>query len=111
MPKHKAPDIATNLRQRIQRGDWSSERNLPNERALAEEFGVARNTIRNAFKLLEGEGLISRHVGRGTVIAERSNNELVAILEKVSGASPLDILNLARYCEWSSAFLSRRRRI
>jgi DNA-binding FadR family transcriptional regulator len=94
MPKHKAPDIAANLRQRIQRGDWSSEGNLPNERALAEEFGVARNTIRNAFKLLEGEGLISRHVGRGTVIAERSNNELVAILEKVSGASPLDILNL-----------------
>jgi DNA-binding FadR family transcriptional regulator len=94
MPKHKAPEIAAELRQRINSGEWNAESAMPNERALALEYGVARNTLRNAFKVLEDEGLINRHVGRGTVIAERSSNELVGILQKISGASPLDILNL-----------------
>lgn len=94
MPKHKAPDIAANLKNRIQSGEWSTAQAVPNERALALEFGVARNTIRNAFKTLEAEGLISRHVGRGTMVKEKASDELAGILTKVSGASPLDILNL-----------------
>ena len=85
MPKHKAPEIADEMRTRIQRGKWSTATALPNERALAEEFGVARNTIRNAFKTLESEGLISRHVGRGTLVAEKASDELVRILDKTTG--------------------------
>jgi DNA-binding FadR family transcriptional regulator len=103
MPKHKAPEIAVKMRARIQRGEWSTATALPNERALAEEFGVARNTIRNAFKTLESEGLISRHVGRGTLVAEKASDELVRILDKISGASPLDILNLRLIIEPQSA--------
>ena len=94
MPKHKAPEIAANLRSRIQNGEWAADGAVPNERALAEDFGVARNTIRNALETLEDEGLIGRHVGRGTVIKEKASGELVEILGKVSGASPLDLLNL-----------------
>jgi DNA-binding FadR family transcriptional regulator len=103
MPKYKAPEIADKMRTRIQRGEWSTAIALPNERALAEEFGVARNTIRNAFKALESEGLISRHVGRGTLVAEKASDELVRILDKISGASPLDILNLRLIIEPQSA--------
>jgi DNA-binding FadR family transcriptional regulator len=92
MPKHKASDIATEIKGRIESGDWASA--IPNERALALDFGVARNTIRKAFKALEAEGLISRHVGRGTVVKEKASDELTRIIANMSGASPLDILNL-----------------
>ena len=106
MPKHKAPEISSKLRERIANGEWSAEKAMPNERALALEFGVARNTIRNAFAMLETEGLISRHVGRGTIVKEKPSDELVGILEKISGASPLDILNLRLMVEPQVAALA-----
>jgi Transcriptional regulators len=39
---------------------------LPTERALAEMLSAPRSTIRRALDALEAEGLIERHVGRGT---------------------------------------------
>jgi DNA-binding FadR family transcriptional regulator len=94
MPKHKAPEIAAALKARIDSGEWAAAGAIPNERALALEFGVARNTIRNAFKALEAEGLISRHVGRGTMVKQKASDELARIVANMSGASPLDLLNL-----------------
>jgi DNA-binding FadR family transcriptional regulator len=94
MARFKATDITTILRDRIETGMWRTDESLPNERSLAEEFGVARNTIRNALKTLENEDLISREVGRGTIVKQRTSDELRRVLERISGASPLDILNL-----------------
>ncbi|HVC26321.1 MAG TPA: FCD domain-containing protein [Acidimicrobiales bacterium] len=42
---------------------------LPTERQLAEDLGVTRTAVRNALRLLEAEGRISREVGRGTFLA------------------------------------------
>jgi DNA-binding FadR family transcriptional regulator len=103
MPSYKARDITENLRSRIQNGEWGAASSFPNERSLAEEFGVARGTIRNAFKVLEEEGLISRHVGRGTIVKEKASDDLLKILHTVSGASPLDILNLRLIIEPQAA--------
>ena len=44
---------------------------LPPERILCEEFGVSRMTLRQAFKTLEGEGLLESHRGRGTFVASK----------------------------------------
>jgi len=45
---------------------WRPGERLPTERALGARHGVARNTVRRALDALEREGLIRRHVGRGT---------------------------------------------
>lgn len=42
---------------------------IPPERALAEEFGVARMTVRQALDDLVSEGRLQRHQGRGTFVA------------------------------------------
>ncbi len=41
---------------------------LPPERALCEQFGISRMTLRQAMGLLDREGLIESRRGRGTVV-------------------------------------------
>lgn len=94
MPKHLAPDIARDISGRIISGAFAAGSLLPNERALAEQYGVARNTIRNALDTLERDGLIARHVGRGTIVKSKPSDHLASLIEKISGAAPIDILNL-----------------
>ena len=47
-------------------GRWQAGEKLPTERALGQQYGVARNTVRRALQALQDEALIVRHVGRGT---------------------------------------------
>ena len=44
---------------------------VPAESMLAEEFGVARMTVRAALNALEADGLIERIQGRGTFVRQR----------------------------------------
>jgi DNA-binding FadR family transcriptional regulator len=41
---------------------------LPSERSLAQSLGVGRAELRKALGVLEGQGRIRRHVGRGTFL-------------------------------------------
>lgn len=45
---------------------------LPNEKALAEELGVSRSTIRSAVRDLVGQGVLEIKIGRGTYVVEQS---------------------------------------
>ena len=44
---------------------------LPPERQLCAEFGVTRGRLRKAMAVLEAEGQVWRHVGRGTFFGPR----------------------------------------
>lgn len=58
---------------------------LPDERFLAAEFSVSRNSIREALELLREEGLIDRVPGVGTVVVadkvEHGLNQLMGLAE------------------------------
>lgn len=56
--------IATHLRRQIVRGELNAGDTLPPESELMEQFGVSRPTLREAFRILEAETLIS--VRRGS---------------------------------------------
>lgn len=43
---------------------------LPPERTLSTQLGLTRSELRNALLVLEAEGLLERHVGRGTYLAK-----------------------------------------
>lgn len=62
--------IYAELRRAILGGGFGNSGRLPTERALAEQFGTARNTVRKTMNQLADEGLIERHVGRGTFVAD-----------------------------------------
>ena len=46
---------------------------LPNEKELAEELGVSRNTLRAAVQQLVGQGVLKIRRGRGTYVASGSD--------------------------------------
>lgn len=63
-------------------------RRLPAEGRLAEELGVSRSRLRGLLKRLELEGVIWRHVGKGTFVGERSLTPEIGSLPDV--LSPLE---------------------
>jgi len=63
--------IAERLRLRLNSSDYNVRSPLPGEKVLAQEFGVARMTIRKAIDLLVGWGLVVRRHGSGTFVARK----------------------------------------
>lgn len=57
--------VADRLRQRIESGDLQPGQALPSEPDLMHEFGVGRNTLRQAVAALRHEGLIETGRSRG----------------------------------------------
>ena len=65
---------------------------LPPERRLTEAFGVSRAELRKALAALEADGLIWRHVGRGTFIGARPVHNLDDVTFLGQLASPTQVL-------------------
>lgn len=95
----------------ISTGAWKPGERLPAERELVERFGLARNTLRKILDRLETKGVITRHVGRGTFVAELSadhpsSDELV---RKIHRASPAEVMDIRLMLEPQSCELAAAR--
>jgi GntR family transcriptional regulator len=62
--------IAEMLRAAIERGDFQPGSRIPTEHELAEQYGVARETVRRALAVLKAGGLLVSATSQGTVVAE-----------------------------------------
>lgn len=62
-------DIVSRVRDYINSGQFRPGDRLPAERQLIGELGMPRGALRRAFDALEREGLIWRHVGKGTFVS------------------------------------------
>lgn len=60
--------IAEQIRVAVLRGDIADGQRLPPERRLAEQLGINRTTVVNAYRELAASGIVEGHVGRGTII-------------------------------------------
>ena len=72
-------EIAAQIRSELIAGRLKVGSRLPSERALSEQFGVSRNTLREALRSLEHAGLIRLQKGAsgGAFISERSGEAIV----------------------------------
>lgn len=72
-------EIETQIRAELAAGRLKVGSRLPSERALAEQFGVSRNTLREALRSLEHAGLIRLQKGAtgGAFITEVSGEAVV----------------------------------
>jgi len=103
MPKLVANDIAIALKKRISLGEWQENGRMPPERDLASEFGVARNTVRRAVGLLEDDGTVVRHVGRGTFLTAANPDSMAATVARMEGTSPADMMEIRQLLEPAAA--------
>ena len=62
--------VASALRRRIRDGRWGIGEKIATLEALEREFNVARVTVRQAIELLQSEGLLKSHQGRGTFVTK-----------------------------------------
>jgi DNA-binding FadR family transcriptional regulator len=67
-----ADQTLTKLRQLIASGGLAAGGRIPPERTLANEMGVGRRSLRRALEILEQEGQITRHQGRGTFVQDKT---------------------------------------
>jgi len=74
-PKYKR--VYLELRGALTDGTHREGDKLPSENELVERFGVSRPTVRRALAQLVSEGFIARRMGAGTVVSNRSENEVL----------------------------------
>ncbi len=64
----KFEKIANDIREAIQKGEYSSGDQLPLEKELCQRYGVSRVTIKNAMDKLVQMGLVTKRRGSGTFV-------------------------------------------
>jgi DNA-binding FadR family transcriptional regulator len=83
-------DVARRIRQDIELGELRPRDRLPAERSLADEFGVARGTIREALNQLVNEGLIEVKRGSGAYVMDLKSDSGDRIIKD---AGPLELID------------------
>lgn len=81
--------IHNQIKQDVENGKWRVGQRIPAERELAEQFEVSRMTLRQAIQTLVDGGILERHVGSGTFVANRK------VQEKMSGVTSFTDLMLS----------------
>jgi DNA-binding GntR family transcriptional regulator len=69
-PRTKAAQIADDLRERIESGEFTPGAKLPSLRTLAADYGVTQPTANDALQQLHSDGLAGHSSGRGYFVAE-----------------------------------------
>lgn len=92
MANGETQSALTQLRAWLANRGPGADPRLPPERELAATLGVSRGTLRKALAELEAEGLIWRHVGRGTFVGDRPVEPRLDLTEVMRRTNPADVM-------------------
>lgn len=87
--------VASDIGQRIVRGDYPPGTVLPNEAEWSEMFGVSRSVVREAVKILMAKNLLSSRPKVGSRVEPRENWNLLdrdVLMWYASAPRPLEVL-------------------
>lgn len=106
--------VVDRLSEQIFDGSLRKGDQLPNERALAEQFGVSRTVIREAMKTLANRGLVEVRTGQGTFVVDDTagalSNSIQALMRIGNDGSRLrELVELRELLEPGVAELAARR--
>jgi GntR family transcriptional regulator len=97
--------IQTQILDLIETGTWRAGSRLPPVRVLADQLGVATNTVAKAYRALEQEGFVTTGGRRGTHVADQQGDasqqvrqQLRAVLQPLldQGMTSAEVLRLVR---------------
>jgi DNA-binding FadR family transcriptional regulator len=106
-PRRLYRQIADQLRQLIDDGEYVVGSRLPTERELAEKLGVSRPTVREALIALEVEGRLRIRVGSGIYVIDQLPTAVVSPDSPIEGS--FEILRARAFVESAVAEEAARR--
>jgi len=95
VPRRLYRQVADQLRQLFDNGEYVVGDRLPTERELAEQMGISRPTIREALIALEVEGRVRIRVGSGIYVTEPSRTPP----QPTSEEGPFELLRAREFIE------------
>lgn len=102
-------EIATQIRAQLAEGKLRVGNRLPSERALSEQFGVSRNTLREALRSLEHAGLVRLQKGAtgGAFITEASGEAIATGLLDMYHSGTISPAQLTEARIWIESIVVR----
>lgn len=91
-PRESAQRIRDFIINAAANGTLAPGAKLPTERELAKRFALPRNAVRRTLAQLEAEGLITRHVGRGTFLVNHAETGSDYPADSVAHTSPAELM-------------------
>jgi DNA-binding FadR family transcriptional regulator len=95
----EAAQLISTVRHWLSAVHLSEDARLPPERELAKKFRVSRAELRKALAVLEAEGQIQRHVGRGTFVVHPPADSKPNGQDIAARTSPLAAMQARRVVE------------
>lgn len=93
-------------------GSWQAGARLPSERELAAQYGVSRNTVREAIQRLAARGLLQSRHGTGVFVTGELRTGVASPWGQLIGDHPAlrdDILEFRRVLEGATAYFAALR--
>jgi GntR family transcriptional regulator len=100
--------LAGILRERIKSGTWPNGAEIPTLEDLAQEFNVARVTVRQAMQILVSDGLVSSQRGRRTFVTytpAENKSPLFTSIDMVNALTPNYEIAIVSRDEVSDSYL------
>jgi GntR family transcriptional repressor for pyruvate dehydrogenase complex len=104
-------DVIEQIENLILEGNLAPGDVLPTERELAQAFGISRGTLREAFRILEREGLIETRPGGGRFLSKNLNKaeDKSRIIENIERATIIELLEAREIFETGIVELAAKR--
>jgi DNA-binding FadR family transcriptional regulator len=99
-PRRLYRQVADQLRQLIETGEFAAGDRLPTERELADQLGISRPTVREALIALEVEGRIRIRVGSGIYVTDPPPSEIHLV---GTAEGPFELLRAREFIEGAIA--------
>ncbi len=104
-------DVIEQIKNLIMEGNLSPGDVLPTERELAQSFGISRGTLREAFRILEREGLIDARPGGGRYLSKALDiiEDKNRIMDNIERATIIELLEARELFETGIVELAAKR--
>lgn len=90
-------EIVAQIKASIERGEILPGDRLPSERTMAEMLSVSRNSIKEAFLVLESAGVIEIKQGSGVYLLEKTIDDLLAQINGIIHGITSNIVELLEF--------------
>ncbi len=97
------------IRTMIESGQFSADGRLPTERELSTTMNVGRRAVQRALEVLETEGIVWRHQGKGTFVGQRPDPTRTLAAKIIDETDPISVMEARLAIEPSLAELCAKR--